>query len=205
MKKRLWAGVGLSLCAALWAAVPRNGIAQQAPASKPAGTDKAAVDAPFKNFTLRNMNVEAGGKGNISLASFKGKKTVVAIFMANRCGTTWTYEEKIGKLLKDYKNKDVEILAIHTNYNETDQEILAQFEQRNLAMPVLDDKKAQAMGQYVGAVCTPTFLVIDKSGVLRYRGSFDKASDDSVAYVRPALEAVLAGKPVAVKTTRAFG
>lgn len=164
----------------------------------------AEIDKPIKAFTLRNI---ASDKKDamVNLADFKGKKAVVAIFMANRCGTTWTYEQRMGDLVKDYQKKDVAIVAVHSNYGETDGEIMGQIEQRNLPFPVLDDKKTQDFARYIDARATPTFVVIDKAGVLRYRGAFDKMGDPSVAYVRPALDAVLSGKEVAVKTSRAFG
>jgi peroxiredoxin len=165
---------------------------------------KAAIDRPFKDFTLRNLSSEKKDE-MITLSSFKGKKALVAVFMANRCGTTWTYEERIGKLLQEYAKKDVAIVAIHSNYQESDKEILGQMEQRNLAMPVLDDKAEQGMATYVGARVTPTFLVLDKEGILRYQGAYNRPGDDSREYLRPALDAVLSGKEVAVKTSRAFG
>jgi peroxiredoxin len=175
-----------------------------APAQADAKPALAEIDRPFKDFTLRNIAAEKKGE-TISLSSFKGKKAVVAIFMANQCGTTWTYEERMGQLLKDYGNKDVAIVAIHGNYRETDAEIMGQIEQRNLAMPVLDDKPTQDLVKYVDARSTPTFLVIDKEGVLRYKGAYNKLGDATTEYLRPALDAVLAGKEVAVKTSRAFG
>jgi peroxiredoxin len=206
MNYRKGAWLAVALCAVTIGVVAVRGSAQDAAkpdAAKEAQSQKAAIDRPFKDFTLRNIASEE--KEKVSLGSFKGKKAVVAIFMANRCGTTWTYEERIGNLLKDYLKKDVAIVAVHSNYGETDKEILGQMEQRNLAMPVLDDKEKQELAEYVNARNTPTFLVIDKQGVLRYQGAFNKLGDETTEYVRPALDAVLAGKDVAVKTSRPFG
>lgn len=170
--------------------------------AEPADT-KAAIDKPFRDFELRDIASEDGAM--FKLSALKGKKAVVAVFMANRCGTTWTYEEKIGKLLNDYKDKEVQIVAIHSNYQEPDSEIVGQMEQRNLAMPVLDDKKTQALADYTETFSTPTFLIIDKEGILRYKGAFDRYGDDAHPYLRPALDSVLAGKKVATPTTRPFG
>lgn len=186
-------------------------VAAQQPASAPAAKPAAAperiqIDKPVKDFAFRDIMADgAAAKKTVKLSDFKGKKAVVAVFMANRCGTTWTYEQAVGDLLKDYKAKGVEVVAIHSNFQETDTEIKGQFEQRNLDMPILDDKETQAFAEYVGARVTPTFLVIDKKGVLRYQGAFDKFHDEKNPYVRPALDAVLAGKPVTTKTSRAFG
>ena len=179
--------------------------AQATATQKPVPAEKAEIDQPVRDFAFRNILAEDAKNATIKLSDYKGKKAVIAVFMANRCGTTWTYEKKIGNLIKDYKNKDVAILAIHSNYQETDAEIKGQLEQRNLIVPLLDDKKDQAFVRYIGAAVTPTFLVIDKNGILRYQGSFDQRRDESKTYVRNAVDAVLANKPVEVKSTRAFG
>lgn len=194
------AGLGAGIATT---AVPLPAQDAKMPSAKPAAAG-AEIDKPFKDVTLRDL-MSDNKNAAVKLSQFKGKKAVVLVFMANRCSVTWNYEKPIGQLLQDYGKKDVAIMAVHSNYQEPDTEIKGQMEQRNLAMPVLDDKKTQAFADYVGARTTPTFLVIDKEGVLRYRGAFDKRGDAKVAYLRPALDAVLAGKEVPVKSTRAFG
>ncbi|MDX1934382.1 MAG: redoxin family protein [Capsulimonadales bacterium] len=171
------------------------------PAAKQTASDKAVIGKPFKAFALRD--IASDKKTTVDLAAFKGKKVVVGVFMANRCGTTWTYEQKIGNLIKDYTPKDVAVVAIHANYNETDEEIMGQIEQRNLAMPVLDDKPTQSLAKYIGARCTPTFFVVDKQGVLQYIGAFDKYGREP--YIAPVLDAVLTGKKAPYAQTMAFG
>ena len=55
---------------------------------------------------------------------------------------------------------------------------------------------------------TPTFAVIDKKGVLRYRGSFDDSPEESDVtkhYLSDAVVAVLDSKSVPVANTRPFG
>jgi peroxiredoxin len=203
MKKQLSLLLATVLGMGAVCAVSVRGFAQEASkAVQTAPADKAVIGKPFKNFAL--VNIASEKKETISLASFKGKKAVVGVFMANRCGTTWQYEGKIGKLIKDYGKKDVQIMAIHSNFTEPDGEIVGQMEQRNLAIPILDDKAKQELADYVGARVTPTFFVLDKEGVLRYIGSFDDYGAEP-AYVPNALDAVLAGKKPAKESTRAFG
>jgi peroxiredoxin len=167
-------------------------------------SETAKIGKPFKNITLRNMS-DAKGK-MVSLSSFKGKKVVVGIIMQQNCGTTWAYEKKMGQLLSAYKGKDVEVFAIHPAFNETDEEIKGMLEQRNLPLPVLDDKPKTELLKYLGANCSPTFFVIDKKGNLAYRGSYDaRPSETKVSFVRNAVDALLANKPVPLAETRAFG
>lgn len=202
----------LALCAVAGGAA--FGLARRADARQDAANpaavaakapEVAEMDKPIRDFAFRNILAEGEKNKTVKFSDYKGKKAVVAMFMANRCGTTWTYEKKIGDLLKDYKSKDVAFVAVHSNFTESDDEIKGQLEQRNIDIPLLDDKKDQAFASYIGATNTPTFVVIDKKGVLRYKGSFDMRRDETKTYVRTALDAALANKPVEVKATRAFG
>jgi peroxiredoxin len=68
------------------------------------------------------------------------------------------------------------------------------------------------VGRHYGATVTPHMYVIDPQGVLVYAGAIDdrpttRRSDVQGAqnYVRAALEAVLAGRPVRTPATRAYG
>jgi hypothetical protein len=64
------------------------------------------------------------------------------------------------------------------------------------------------MADHLDVLVTPTFAVIDPKGVLRYRGALDDSLKESRAqkpYLRDAIQAVLEGKEVALKTTRTIG
>ena len=158
------------------------------------------VGEVIKAPILRNITTNKP----LDLASFKGKKVVVGIFMQKNCGTTWKYYGKMGEIIKSYKAKGVEVVGIHSSSGETDDMMLSDLQAKNLNIPLLDDKKDQAFLKLVGANCSPTFVVIDKDSKLRYFGSYDKFG--SVPnYVPDALDAILAGKPVKTVQTRAFG
>jgi hypothetical protein len=76
---------------------------------------------------------------------------------------------------------------------------------------VLLDPKSQVARAY-GATVTPHMYIIDANGVLVYKGGIDSIPSADVAdipkakqYVRVGLDEVLAGKPVADSSTRAYG
>jgi hypothetical protein len=59
-----------------------------------------------------------------------------------------------------------------------------------------------------GAEVTPETYVIDSSGIIRYHGSIDDSQNEArirTRGLRNALDALLAGKPVEVTQTKAFG
>ena len=68
------------------------------------------------------------------------------------------------------------------------------------------------LGRLYGARTTPHLFVIDPEGVLRYAGGIDdrqssRAKDVETAhnYVKAALDAGLAGQPIAVATAQPYG
>ena len=68
------------------------------------------------------------------------------------------------------------------------------------------------VGHRYKAKATPTIAVIDKQGVLRYLGAIDdfqtshsRAAGKGTNYLVAAVNAILAGKPVAVKSAPAYG
>jgi hypothetical protein len=71
---------------------------------------------------------------------------------------------------------------------------------------------AGTLGRLYGARNTPQYAIIDPAGVLRYAGAIDdnpSSSAKSIAgatnYVRAALDAGLAGNPIAVAQTQPYG
>jgi hypothetical protein len=68
------------------------------------------------------------------------------------------------------------------------------------------------LGKLYGAKATPHMFVIDQNGVLAYQGAIDdKPTPDpddikgANNYVKAAIDALLAGKPLAISETRAYG
>lgn len=71
---------------------------------------------------------------------------------------------------------------------------------------------AGTLGRLYGARNTPQYAIIDPQGVLRYAGAIDSRQSSSAKdiatatnYVRAALDAGLAGSPIAVAQTQPYG
>lgn len=64
-------------------------------------------------------------------------------------------------------------------------------------------------GKALGAKTTPHMFIIDKEGKLAYNGAVDDdpqgTQPDRMDYVKPAVEALLKGEPVATTTTKPYG
>ena len=212
MKSLRWGvAAGFAVCALTGIAV----FAQEGKPTPPAQEkkpDKAVIDKPITDFKLTDLAHEkkAGEKpdaAQIALSSFKDKKPVVLFFMSEQCQTTWRYEKRIGQLMQKYGKKDVAFFGVRCSANDTTQSICKFAESKNFVMPLLNDDKGQ-MTAYFGVHNTPSFVLVDKKGVMRYFGSFDDAADEpdvKQTFLPDAITAVIADKMVAVKQTRPFG
>lgn len=172
---------------------------------------RAEIGKPVKDFQLKDLMSEDGKVYN--LADYKGKKAVVLVWISEKCDITWRYEKRTGELMKEF-GKDAQFFAVASSANDTPVSIKKYAESKNYGMPVLDDVKSAAAA-YFGATNTPTYMLIDKEGVLRYRGACDDlqagkdfAADESTAkerYLYNAIKAILEGKDVPVSEKKGFG
>ena len=174
--------------------------------------EKAELDKPTADFKLKDLAYEAKPKDKedaaiVALSGFKNKKNVVLFFMSEKCRATWKYETRVGKLMKELEKKDVAFAAVRCSAKDTPEGLVKFADARNFDMPVLNDENGE-MTKFFGVRNTPTFVVLDKRGVLRYRGGFDDSADEAAVkatYVADAVNALLASKDVPVKESRAVG
>lgn len=195
--------------------------AKQEAAQKPKPTVLTVGAELPADLTLKDTNGKA-----FSFAAHKGK-VVFVHWWSTTCPWEVTAEPKINKLCADFKEKDVVVVAINSNAGEIGKEPEAaafDAKEANDKPYAKLRKKAEASGldhtilvdhagdvaRLFGAKSTPHCFVIDTKGVLAYQGALDgdgKAAEVEAdkQYVRSAIEALRAGKPVAVPTTKPYG
>ena len=161
-----------------------------------------AIGAIIEDFTLP----DAEGKEH-SLNSLKGKNGSVLIFVATKCPVSNAYNERMEKLAQDYKARGINLIGINSNVAETAEAVKAHAAANNLTFTILKDP-GNKIADRLGATVTPEVYFLDANNKLVYRGRIDNAKDASQvnsSELRDAIEAVLAGKPVAKTTASAFG
>jgi hypothetical protein len=139
-------------------------------------------------------------------ALLKGSVTVVT-FVSARCPVSNAYGDRLEAAYKDYAPKGVRFLFVNSNANENESEIAENARTHGFSFPIYHDKLSLAAERF-HAQFTPETFVIGTDGQVRYHGAVDDAQNPARVVrhsLREALDAVLAGKPVAVPETKAFG
>jgi thiol-disulfide isomerase/thioredoxin len=171
------------------------------------GADELAVGTKAPAFELTN----AVNGDVVRFAPGDGKLSVV-VFTCNQCPYAKAFEDRIVALGAEYTKKGVIFYAIDPN-DDAAYPVEAAGEMKNRAtakhypFPYLKDGDSHVARAF-GARVTPHIFVIDKTGVIRYRGYVDdsaKPEERQHTGLKDALEALLAGNPVATASTRAFG
>ena len=159
---------------------------------------------------------------NYNLSSFSNADILVIIFTANHCPTAQAYEDRIMKLVDDYKSKNVQVICIssncpgalrldemgYTDIGDTKGEMKMRAKDKGFNFPYLYDGDDQSVATNYGPQATPHVFIFDKERKLRYTGRIDdneKIQKVTVNDARNAIDALLAGKKVAVEQTKTFG
>ncbi len=207
---------GFARFASVCALIALSGIAgaQEKPKEPKA---PIAIGTKAPNFSLLNVD----GK-KMALADFDSAKVLVLIFTANHCPTAQAYEERIKKLHATYKTKGVAIVAIssndpkalrldelgYTDLGDTYEDGQLRARHQKFDFPYLYDGDTQEVARAYGPQTTPHVFVFDAQRALQYVGRIDNNENPAKATehdLKNAIDALLAGQPVPVATTKAFG
>ncbi len=177
-----------------------------------------AIGAKAPDFNLTGTD----GK-KYSLASFRTARILVIVFTCNHCPTAQAYEDRLIRFTSDYSAKNVAVVAIspndprsirldelgYTDMSDSYDEMKERTKQKKFNYPYLYDGATQETAKAYGPVATPHVFIFDVERRLRYQGRFDDmekpTKTPSGTDAKNAADALLAGKDVAVATTKVFG
>lgn len=177
-----------------------------------------AIGSSAPDFSLKGIDNKT-----YRLASFSKYNILVVIFTCNHCPTAQAYEDRIIQLAKDYKSKNVGIVAIspndpstvrldelgYTDMSDSFEEMKHRAKQKNFNFPYLYDGNTQTMSKAYGPVVTPHVFIFDSKRKLRYQGRIDDVEKPTKTPThfdtRNAIEELLQNKDVTTKTTKVFG
>jgi peroxiredoxin len=136
----------------------------------------------------------------------------VLVVTCNHCPYVMAWNPRLRAVAEDYAERGVRFLGIHANdasrYPADSLDHIRRLaREQNWPYPQLHDE-TQDVARALGAEVTPHVFVLDAEQRLAYRGAPDADHQDrsqDAAWLRGALDAVLAGRPVAQPETRARG
>lgn len=136
----------------------------------------------------------------------------VVVFTANGCPFARAWHDRVQAVARDYAGRAVTVLQIVSNDDRDHPEdgaaaMAGRVAAGEVERPFLRDAEQVAARAY-GATATPEVFVVDGDNVVRYHGAPDGDHDDparNAEWLRDALDAVLAGRPVARPVTSPAG
>ena len=170
-------------------------LAENSPAPAPvASTEHLKLGEKVAGFSLQDLN----GK-TVKLSNSFGKITMI-FFWSARCPFMKRYEERIKTIARDYAGKEVVVLGIASNADETLDEIKKVASTRGINYPLLIDTGNKIANQF-GAITTPHVFILDREGQLAYEGAVDDqgwidTNEPKIHYARQALDELLGAKQV---------
>jgi peroxiredoxin len=145
---------------------------------------------------------------------FLGQKALLVIFICTHCPYVKHIEKSLGKLSQDYAGKPIGMVAISSNDVATHpvdspEGLKQQAIANGFKFPYLYDESQDVAHAYQAA-CTPDPYLFGANFKLVYRGQYDDSRPGNGIPVtgkdlRAAIDAVLAGKPVAKEQKPSIG
>jgi peroxiredoxin len=150
----------------------------------------------------------------ITLASFKGEKALLVMFICRHCPFVKHVQDELARIGSDYRGRGLGIVAISSNdVASFPDDAPAHMKEMALdlgfSFPFCYDE-TQAVAKAYHAACTPDFFVFNNERKLVYRGQLDDSRPESGVPVtgrdlRAAIDATLAGKQPAAEQRPSVG
>jgi len=175
------------------------------------------IGSPAPDFDLPGVD----GKEH-RLSDYVSAKVLAIVFTCDHCPVAQMYERRIKQLTSDYHDRGVAVVAInpndpkaihlsemgHTDLGDSLPEMKLRADYRHFNYPYLSDGATQSMALKYGPTATPHIFIFDQQRKLQYEGRIDNNTREELATkheARDALDALLAGKPIAVTSAPAVG
>lgn len=169
-----------------------------------------AIGASIPMADVKMKSVD--GK-ELTIAGVSKQAGTLVVFTCNHCPYAKKWATRIVELGNAYPAKGIGVVAINANdpkaYEEDSFAVMQERAKANgMQFPYVVDATSNVARAF-GATKTPEAFLFDKSGKLVYHGAIDDSPDEPTkvdnAYLKTALDAVVAGHEVAVKESKSIG
>jgi thiol-disulfide isomerase/thioredoxin len=173
----------------------------------------AAELAPGAAMPMAGHKMRAADGKQVSVQDAGGKQGVVVAFWCNHCPVVKRYRDKVIQLAGTYQKKGIGFIAVNANdpakvKGDSFDAMVAEAKKRGYTFPYVVDAGSRLARAY-GAGKTPHIFFFDAKNRLVYVGAVDsgarRGKPPSKDWLKDAMDAVIAGKPVPEARSRAFG
>jgi Redoxin len=130
-----------------------------------------------------SRRAETGPAGALALAApdgttttirdrCRGRDATVLVVWSGTCPCVRRYQQRVDALLDDYPAARVCVLGVSSNAGERFPDVLRVAGERGVRIPILRDEGAR-VADALGVRSTPTVVVLDAAGEVRYLGWID--------------------------------
>jgi peroxiredoxin len=123
---------------------------------------------------------------------WSGHRATVLIFWSANCPCVRRYQDRVEALLARYQAKNVAVLGVSSNADETFAEVKRVASTRGIRLPIVRDEDG-LLAQALGVRSTPTVVMLDERGQARFVGWLDNERTPGEANREPWLELALQG------------
>jgi len=156
---------------------------------------------------ISNVQFQTLAGETADLYTYAGKQGTLILFIATKCPISNDYNQRMADLTREYTARGFAVIGINPNRTEPADEVARHAAEKSLGFTVLKDPDNH-VADYLGASVTPEAFLFDTAWVLRYHGRIDDSRNPAnitTTDLRVALDAIIAGKPIEVAETKAFG
>jgi peroxiredoxin len=156
----------------------------------------------IEDFSLKSTD----GK-TYSFNDVKDSKALVIMFWSTECPFVQPYTERINEIANEYSKQGITFWAVNANSTESFADVEAHMKARGYVFPELKDEN-NVLADQLGATRTPEVFLISNDKTILYHGRIDDDRDKEKVTsndLKNALDEYIAGKDIAVKTTKSFG
>jgi len=154
------------------------------------------------DFTINNYDGVS-----YTLSEIKDAKAVIIMFWATECPYVQPFNDRINNFVKEYQDKGFVFWAINSNNTESVERVIEHAKINNYIFPMLKDNN-NIVADLFEATRTPEVFVLDNNRTILYHGRIEDSSyKEKVTShdLKNALDEILAGKDITVKSTKSFG
>lgn len=161
------------------------------------------ISSPAPDFALPLV----GGGGRLVLSDLRGQVSVIHFWSAE---CPWSRRADLILVYRQnaWEKLQIRVIGIACSPNETEAEIKHEAGLRHIKYPIVADY-AQDISNTYRVQTTPSFVILDRRGVVRYFGAIDDATAGhrvpKLIYLDKAIKAAIDGQTASPAVTPAYG